>query len=256
MGEWDFYCFLCGTTFNPGSATIESGEDDDQENNAPAAQSSPSTLLTPENLAWLGNWRVIGENPAASGLRRCYLSGPAEEDMYGTADVAKGKDPVAPGESQDDKVSTGMYRDNNADDEVGALPVHDACLRVLQRVAMAQGLTGRDEVKKDDDEYGFDLDGFDGIESPADSDDDETAENDVAIRRLINAESANSRLNIDALYRCVSPKRFEFRCSLTIDYGVMNDVAEEQYFYLQKGQEVCFHSSRQCVRLTTLAEQH
>lgn len=147
MGDWDIYCFLCAGPVGTNT-DLDVNEDDDEEeypfqpigaivdldvypedadvdvhpeDHAEHPVQNSNIDLTPDNLAWLANYRVIGENPTTTGLRRCYLSGHAEDSMYGYADVAKGIDPVAPGVSPDDKVDTGIYRENEADDEVGAL---------------------------------------------------------------------------------------------------------------------------------------
>jgi len=230
MGDWDSYCFLCAGPVSANTSLDVHQEEDEEE----YPFHNPNIELTKDNLAWLDYYRVIGENPAAAGLRRCYLSGRGGDSMYGYAEVAKGVDPIAPGVNPDDKVDTGMYRDNDADDEVGALPVHDCCLRVLQRASLAGRLAGSGGFEADDEGFGFWLDGAAIEESDEDRDEHEEEQGNT----IISNGSAERGLNIDAFFHAMSPKREEYRRSLTIDYGALNDVAEEQYFYLRKRNEV------------------
>jgi len=252
MGDWDFYCFLCAGPvganvdldvneedeeeypFQPISAIIDLDVHPEDHDERPVQNSNID--LTQENTAWLADYRVIGENSTTAGLRRCYLSGHGGDSMYGYAEVAKGIDPVAPGVNPDSKVDTGMYRDNEADEEVGALPAHDFCLRVLQRASVAGRLAGSGGFEADDEAFGFCLDGVDGEES--DEDRDEHEEQQGQEDTIMSNRDAKRGMSIDAFFHAMSPKREEYRGSLTIDYGALNDTAEEQYFYLRKGNEV------------------
>jgi len=245
MGDWDYYCFLCAINFSPYAALEPQDEHDEDEPDEDGQddedyfpEDDPSFRvhrleLTSDNLAWLSNFRVIGENPAAAGLRRCYLSGRAQESDYGHADVAKGKDPVAPGSSQDDIVDISMYHDFDAEDETGALPVHECCLKVLRRAFVARGLRKGDVFEASDEDFGFNLDGV-GVASA----DEEGFDNEMAEEVIVKTAPVHHRLDIDALYLCLSSKREDVRRSLCIDYGVMNEMSCEQYFSVERGKEV------------------
>lgn len=242
MGDWDFYCFLCAGTFIPDSIH-DADEEEEAADDAEPTDFIKSIRHTPALTAWLSTFRVIGENPAAAGVRRCYLSGPAEAAEYGHAEVAKGNDPVAPGVTRDEKVSTGVYRNFDGEGETGALPVHDCCLRVLARCFLAtrrrgslaggRGGVGDDEAE----DFWFRLDD-DGVDVDFEDDDDLEGEEDVQKAPKVSEERV--RIDVDALFQCVSSKREEYRCSLDIDYGPMNGMAREQYFYMEKGREVRF----------------
>jgi len=246
MGDWDFYCFLCASTFHSFApldhdSDGELNEDDNIQNDASASRNTCNTdriQLTPGNVAWLADYRVIGENLAATSLRRCYLSGRAEDTGYGHSDVAKGRDPVAPGVSRDDKVNTSMYRDFDADTETGAMPVHDCCLRILQRAFVA-GTLARGEVFKADDEcFGFTLGGADDVKAGEESEGEKMAEDETVTAGIVSARHVQQSLDVDALFQCLLPTRKEYKSCLTFDYGAMNDMSGEQYFYLGEGHEV------------------
>jgi len=258
MGEWDYYCFLCAAGFyNPHSPehVVENETDnDDDENDEPDMRPGKAARLPPlhtqQSTAWLKDFRVIGENAAASGLRRCYLSGRAVTDYYGAAEVQKGHDPVAPGQNPDATKPTPMYRNFETNDETGALPVHDCCLRVLQRAANC-GTGGR--LVKDAD-FGFHLD--DGPAFVVEQDEDHTDEGErFAVENSLRLERAGraEQLDIDALFHCVSAKREEYRSSLHLDYGAMKDMATEQFFFISREHQVGLGSFlKSCLRDSAL----
>ena len=243
MGEWDYYCFLCAAGFysphNPEHDAENEADNDDDENDEPDIRPEKAARLPPlhteQSTAWLEDFRVIGENAAASGLRRCYLSGRAETDYYGAAEVKRGHDPVAPGQNPDETNQTPMYRNFETNDETGALPVHDCCLRVLQRAAHC-GTGGRLEQDAD---FGFHLD--DGSALVVEQDDEYTNEGEkVAVKSSLRLERAGraNQLDIDVLFHCVSSKREEYRSSLHLDYGAMTDMATEQFFFISREHQV------------------
>jgi len=243
MGEWDYYCFLCAAGFysphNPGHDEQDESQSDSDETDEPGTRPKKAkrlaSLLTQQSIAWLEDFRVIGENTAASGLRRCYLSGRAQIDYYGTAQVEKGHDSVAPGQNPDDTNATPIYRNFDANDETGALPVHDCCLRVLQRAAYYD-TAGR---LVEDADFGFHLD--DGTALAVEQDDYHTNERgQVAVDTALRLERAGraEQLDIDALFHCVSARREEYRSSLHLDYGAMTDMANQQFFFISREHQV------------------
>ena len=185
---------------------------------------------------------IRDRNPDASGIRRCYLSGRAETDSYGSAKVRKGHDSVAPGRHPDDTAMIQLYRNFDAEDETGALPVHDCCLRVLQRAAKY----GAGGPPIEDADFGFQID--DGLAFEVEQEDDHTNEGDQpAADSSLGPKSVErvKKLDIDALFHCISSRRVEYRSSLQLDYGPMTDMANEQYFYLERENQVGLRSFNQ-----------
>ena len=248
MGEWDYYCFLCAAGFYTPEPPEEdeddeSGSDNDKgdelDTKSEQAPKLPS-LLTEQSTAWLDDFRVIGENPDASGIRRCYLSGRAQTDYYGSAKVKKGHDPVAPGHNPDETSPTPMYRNFEADDETGALPVHDCCLRILQRAANHD--TGGRLMW--DADFGFQLDDRSALKVEPEDDHTKETGQSVIDPSLVTLEQVGraEQMDIDALFHCVSSKRVGYRTSLHLDYGAMEDMAHEQFFFISREHQVGLES--------------
>ncbi|KAL1733372.1 hypothetical protein EV714DRAFT_234989, partial [Schizophyllum commune] len=130
MGDWDFVCALCAAPFS--AASFEDQEDDEEEDNV------DRSLLPKAAIAWLQRLCVVGENEDAVGVGRCYISGPGEEEMYGSVGVAPGDHPNAPAAEGDDNVNVSVYY-NYADESMGAIPMHTKCLDILKKVLQRDG---------------------------------------------------------------------------------------------------------------------
>ena len=88
----------------------------------------------------------------------------------------------------------------------------------------------------DDPDFGFRI-----REKPAvevEQDDDQMNEEEWSAQESSLMSEQARRLDIDALFHCVSSKRKAYRSSLLLDYGAMHDIAQEQYFYIQREHEV------------------
>ncbi|KAJ4478437.1 hypothetical protein J3R30DRAFT_3482020 [Lentinula aciculospora] len=143
MGDWDFYCALCAASFTT------SGIED------------VLTVLNLDNsyqnlFSWARTLQVVGQNPQASGLSCCYISGNGHCDYYGTAICRPSAEPNCPvpnGGSETFDVST-YY--NYAAWQEEAIPVHEKCLQIFKRVlAYEKGVpfSQLDEVDLDSDVF-------------------------------------------------------------------------------------------------------
>ncbi|KAL1762777.1 hypothetical protein FB107DRAFT_285208 [Schizophyllum commune] len=130
MGDWDFVCALCAAPFS--AASFEDHEEEEEENNV------NRSLLPDAAIAWLKRLCVVGENEDAVGVGRCFISGPGEEEMYGSVGVAPGDHPNAPAAEGDDNVNISVYY-NYADESMGAIPMHTKCLDILKKVLQRDG---------------------------------------------------------------------------------------------------------------------
>jgi len=154
MGEWDLYCFICGAGFSnydlvngeeealDTDGEAESTEGPPQEGNDQSGvkgnlTDGPELLTWPlaqDAVGWIERLRIIGENPTARGIRRCYISGVGRTDMYGSVNVGKGDDPNAPeSERGTDRLNIVCYHDFETDGENAALPAHNGCFKVLHK---------------------------------------------------------------------------------------------------------------------------
>jgi len=154
MGEWDLYCFICGAGFSTYDLTRPpDDEEQDHDENAEDTESSshrendrgaveqdptdhPKLLARPlahDTVGWIEVLRIIGENPKARGIKRCYMSGIGGTDMYGSVEVNKGDDPNAPEpENRDNgRLNINCYHDPETDSETAPLPAHDICLQIM-----------------------------------------------------------------------------------------------------------------------------
>ncbi|QPG97661.1 hypothetical protein C2857_006678 [Epichloe festucae Fl1] len=114
MGGADAYCALCGGPFNPRSWQLE--EDD--------AYDSPMLEPGGNIMSWLGDARVVCENPESQSRNKVYISGLASFDDNGFFDVQAGADPNFPKEQAD-------YINTWTSSDPFAIPFHSACYNLL-----------------------------------------------------------------------------------------------------------------------------
>ncbi|KAL1860762.1 hypothetical protein Plec18170_001274 [Paecilomyces lecythidis] len=201
MGSWDFYCLLCSAGFYVPWEILQDEffQNDDDNENGGSEQDAVAHHVRAEKLSnriqWLTRYRVIGENPGATGIKRCYLSGlAAGGGDYGATDVDPGDDPNAPREglrqSSDghNLIYVNVYRNDN--DETGVLPIHESCLTILAK-AFAH-------ARK------------------------------MAYHPPVSNISASLPFDLDMLFECLAQRREEYHACLSWDTNLVTD----QYFYI------------------------
>ncbi|CZT20359.1 uncharacterized protein RCC_06218 [Ramularia collo-cygni] len=143
-------------TEDNGAADQQETEDDPEEDDAAIRRVKnlfPKEIAV-QRLQWLKKFRTIGQNPHASGLTQCYLTGPAVQHEFGEAGIQRGDHPNAQ-TLEEDAVS--CYRKD--DEETGDLPVHDSCFTILCRVfARARGIDFEWKPDETNAEFPFELD--------------------------------------------------------------------------------------------------
>lgn len=220
--------------------------DVEHDDEAPKVTTS-GTLVTQDSVAWLADIRLIGENPIAEGVRRCYLSGRARAKDYGFASMVVGKDPVAPGHAATDIREFRMYTDEDSQEPTGPLLAHDSCLRVLERAFRADSDTTAQKwrkIFKADEFYGFDLN--DDVVSGAKHGNDEgnNEEGERGEEKEPQSTTTIRRLDLDALFNAVSAKRESYLSCLRLKYGALESVMMMQCL----GVQLNWHEVQVCER--------
>lgn len=120
MGCFHVYCALCGGPFQLYWEPRENSQ----------RSYDPDVLDDPEDpeLAWLSEFRVIGENPEAEGPTKIWISGPAIDYENGAMNYEPG-DPPDPALPEPGDVSVYQWEP----DEPWAAPFHTCCREVLCR---------------------------------------------------------------------------------------------------------------------------
>lgn len=127
MGGWDYHCLLCSAGFHITYQLTNEDEYDidvQEQKDYPFARLPRANIV--ESLEWLNNFRLIGQNRRATGIKQCFLSGPAQEEDYGEAKIELGDHPNA---RSLDHTRLRCYRCGT--DESLNHPIHDECLVVL-----------------------------------------------------------------------------------------------------------------------------
>ncbi|CAJ2509297.1 Uu.00g143230.m01.CDS01 [Anthostomella pinea] len=170
MGGWDYYCFLCyAGFFNPEDEEDEpvSDEDGTKTQREPDLKKLFPRADVSRRLDWLSDFRTIGVNRKATGVKQCYLSGRASVEEYGRAVIELGDHPNAL--SLDLSSTNGevtCYRHGSQED--GDLPVHESCLTVLcEAFAQARGIKTRWTAACPSTTLPFDLDTLFACLAPA-----------------------------------------------------------------------------------------
>ncbi|KAE8450747.1 hypothetical protein EG329_005660 [Mollisiaceae sp. DMI_Dod_QoI] len=132
MGGWDTNCALCGAGFGPFYQPFgpEDGVDSEDEE-----AGYDGEVLGREDLEWLDKVRVIGFNPEAFGVRKCFITGRGNAQDYGQINCLIGDDPnVPPGSrNEPEKVSLAVYSNYDPNEPL-AIPFHEDCFVLLSKV--------------------------------------------------------------------------------------------------------------------------
>ncbi|KAH7407436.1 hypothetical protein BKA64DRAFT_666570 [Cadophora sp. MPI-SDFR-AT-0126] len=189
MGDWDCYCALCAAPFrcfDPfNEETGDQGEAFDHE------------VISVEDMEWVENSLLLGFNPNAPGVRKCYITGPATSSHYGSFYCEVGDDanvPPATEEGSPPKIRLSAYSTNDPDEPM-CFPFHADCLKVF-----AQAVTYRMHGK-------------------------------------CSPEPDSSVLNKDVLYATMSKLSEEYHNALKLDYGELAESVDEQFWFCQAGYE-------------------
>ncbi|VUC26921.1 unnamed protein product [Clonostachys rosea] len=124
MGGADVYCAICG-----GPVTVpwwpDEGESEIEYTYDPAVIREDRL-----DLDWLKDVRVIGEDPASTGLSRIWVSGPARHDDHGYF-YLEDDDPIREQLSEEDAISlrTYAYKGHHS----FAVPYHQTCRDLLSK---------------------------------------------------------------------------------------------------------------------------
>ncbi|KAL9115715.1 MAG: hypothetical protein Q9227_000083 [Pyrenula ochraceoflavens] len=133
MGDWDFYCALCASSFDGNETVDESirnAFDALQEKLSEEDMNSFLEDLFPESVRkWHSILHALSYNPESPNVRKVYISGAGESASYGTIDVKRGHDESAPGSAQnpDEDLDLQAYPLPEAASDM-AIPMHAECL--------------------------------------------------------------------------------------------------------------------------------
>ncbi|CAH0024723.1 unnamed protein product [Clonostachys rhizophaga] len=146
MGGAEVYCAICG-----GPVNVPFWEDGDEEE-----YTYDLTVVQEDrlDLEWLKDVRVIGEDPASTGLSRIWVSGVASHDEHGYFDLEEG-DPVME-LFEEDSLRTYAYKGHDS----FAVPYHQTCRTLLSKYLNV----GNDDIDNDGNDDTED-DGSDGIDN-------------------------------------------------------------------------------------------
>ncbi|KAF8851868.1 hypothetical protein BDZ45DRAFT_131178 [Acephala macrosclerotiorum] len=212
MGGWDVYCAFCGAAF---SAFDAFGEEEFQGDGGEGSGYDRKILST-ENLEWLEKGRVIGFNPEAFGVRKCFISGRGDKEEYGSIGCDYGDDPNFPrpsgsyAQNNPGKVSIVTYSNYDPNEPL-AIPFHEDCFILLSK-AIYYHLYGNVPPNLGEGEK---LTG---------------GENDLAL----------GFVSKDALYAALKKLYVmdSYGHYLTeVDYGELSEMVMEQYWCCFRGQE-------------------
>ncbi|KAH6722052.1 hypothetical protein BKA61DRAFT_729448 [Leptodontidium sp. MPI-SDFR-AT-0119] len=189
MGDWDCYCALCAAPFHCFDLFNEEfGNRED---------ASDPQVIKAEDLEWLENLRVLGFNPNAPGVNKCFITGPATSSDYGSFYCELGEDPnVPPATERGPPARTIItaYSTFNPDEPI-AMAFHADCLEVFAQ-ALTYQLHGKCKPKLD-----------------------------------------LTMVDKDLLYGTMTKLTEECLMALKLDYGELADSVIEQYWGYQPGQE-------------------
>ncbi|KAL2073497.1 hypothetical protein VTL71DRAFT_10823 [Oculimacula yallundae] len=206
MGDWDCYCALCGAPFhcfdpfNPDRGESEDGFD--------------PNLITTEDLEWVENARLLGFNPSAPGVSKCFITGPAQAGEFGTFECELGGDPnVPPATDQGPpaKATIAAYSTYNPDEPL-AIVFHADCLKIFAQ-ALAYQING-----------------------------------------ICRAEPDLAIVDKDVLYPAMKKATDERLNALTLDYGELSESVMEQYWGAQAGQEAWISNPLRSPQITSFFE--
>ncbi|PVH83688.1 hypothetical protein DL98DRAFT_652168 [Cadophora sp. DSE1049] len=189
MGDWDCYCALCAAPFHCFDPFNEEfGERRD---------AFDPEVISVEDMAWLENLMLLGFNPNAPGVSKCYITGPASSSDYGSFYCEVGDDAnVPPATEQGPPPNIRLTAYSTYDpNEPMCFPFHSDCLKLLAQAVTYQ-MNGKCAPKPD-----------------------------LAV------------LNKDVLYATMSKLSEEYHNALKLDYGELAESAGEQYWGCQPGNE-------------------
>ncbi|KAK0100909.1 hypothetical protein ONS95_007351 [Cadophora gregata] len=189
MGDWDCYCALCAAPFHCF--------DPFNEEFGQRGDAFDPEIISVEDMAWLEKLMLLGFNPNAPGVSKCYITGPASSSNYGSFDCEIGDDaniPPSTDQGSPPKITLTAYSTYDPDEPM-CFPFHTDCLKLFSQVVT------------------FQMHGKCGVEP------------DLSV------------LNKDVLYATMSKLTEEYHNALSLDYGELADSATEQYWACQPGNE-------------------
>ncbi|CAH0055733.1 unnamed protein product [Clonostachys solani] len=133
MGGADVYCAICG-----GPVSLPWWPDEDE---GETEYTYDPTVIREDrlDLDWLKDVRVIGEDPASTGLSRIWVSGPASHEDHGYFNLEEG-DPIME-QLGEESLRTYAYKGHHS----FAVPYHQTCRTLLSKYLSIGG----DGVDKD-----------------------------------------------------------------------------------------------------------
>ncbi|KUJ13318.1 uncharacterized protein LY89DRAFT_156806 [Mollisia scopiformis] len=125
MGGWDVNCAICGAGFSVYDSFAEDGGEEDGYDRE---------LLGGGDLEWLEKARVIGFNPEAFSVRKCFITGKGNAHDYGRIECSLGDDHNVPQPSPTHHGKVGLTVYSNYDpNEPLAVPFHEDCFVLLSK---------------------------------------------------------------------------------------------------------------------------
>lgn len=124
MGNWDCYCALCRAPFHQP----------DLETRLESIRNKNFSLGL---FDWAYVLQVVGQNPQADGLSRCYISKEGHAALHGSVWCKPSNNPNCPRSEVGSEIfgaHTYYNSPNSVNPQFGVIPVHEKCLQIFQKV--------------------------------------------------------------------------------------------------------------------------